>query len=87
MSRGAKAGSSARDVGDRAEVVLCCLPAPEISVSVAEQLRASAACRALVEMSTVGRPTGRFGERADFTNIVRMFEEWAGLGENGLPRR
>lgn len=53
---GAHAAVSARDVGERAEIVFCCLPAPEISEQVAAELQGSKACRVLVEMSTVGRP-------------------------------
>jgi 2-hydroxy-3-oxopropionate reductase len=54
-SHGAHAAASAREVGDRAEVVFCCLPSPAISEQVAAQLQASTSCRVLVEMSTVGR--------------------------------
>lgn len=53
--RGATACGSAREVGDFAEIVFLCLPAPEISEQVAAELRGSRACRVLVEMSTVGR--------------------------------
>lgn len=55
LRRGAHAGQSAREVGDRAEIVFCCLPAPHVSESAAGELRASSSCRVLVEMSTVGR--------------------------------
>ncbi|VWX61280.1 3-hydroxyisobutyrate dehydrogenase [Burkholderiales bacterium 8X] len=54
-SQGARRAASAREVGDRAEIVFCCLPAPAISEQVAGELRGSAACAVLVEMSTVGR--------------------------------
>jgi len=54
-ARGAEAHASARAVGDRAEIVFLCLPAPEVSERVAAELRSSQACQLLVEMSTVGR--------------------------------
>ncbi len=55
VSRGASAAASAREVGERAQIVFCCLPRPEVSIAVAAELRATQACRILVEMSTVGR--------------------------------
>jgi hypothetical protein len=55
VSKGARAGTSARDVGEQAQIVFCCLPRPEVSIAVAAELRGSMACRVLVEMSTVGR--------------------------------
>lgn len=55
VARGAVACASAREVGDRAELVFCCLPAPEVSVLTAAELRQGSSCRVLVEMSTVGR--------------------------------
>ena len=63
--RGAHACASATEVGDRAEIVFCCLPAPEVSEAVAAQLREGSACRVLVEMSTVGRAAmQRIGQAA-----------------------
>ncbi|HYF21750.1 MAG TPA: NAD(P)-dependent oxidoreductase [Ramlibacter sp.] len=55
VARGGTACASAREVADRAEIVFCCLPAPEVSIAVALEVRGAAACRVLVEMSTVGR--------------------------------
>lgn len=55
VAQGARACASAREVGDRAQVVFCCLPSPAVSEAVAAELRGSAACEVLVEMSTVGR--------------------------------
>lgn len=56
VAHGATACTSAREVGDFAEIVFLCLPAPQVSEQVAAQLQGSRACRVLVEMSTVGRP-------------------------------
>lgn len=55
VAQGARACASAREVGDRAQVVFCCLPSPAVSEAVAAELRGGAACEVLVEMSTVGR--------------------------------
>jgi 3-hydroxyisobutyrate dehydrogenase-like beta-hydroxyacid dehydrogenase len=55
VARGGSACASAREVAERADIVFCCLPAPEVSVAVAHELRAGRRCRLLVEMSTVGR--------------------------------
>jgi 3-hydroxyisobutyrate dehydrogenase-like beta-hydroxyacid dehydrogenase len=55
VAQGARACASAREVGDRAQVVFCCLPSPAVSEAVAAALRGSEACEVLVEMSTVGR--------------------------------
>ena len=55
VSRGARAATSAREVGDQAQIVFFCLPRPDISIAVAGELRGSKSCRTLVEMSTVGR--------------------------------
>ena len=55
VARGGVACASAREVGDRADIVFCCLPEPEASVSVAGALREAGRCRVMVEMSTVGR--------------------------------
>jgi 3-hydroxyisobutyrate dehydrogenase-like beta-hydroxyacid dehydrogenase len=54
---GAQACDSAKSVGDLAEIVFCCLPSPEASWAVANELASSARCRVLVETSTVGRAT------------------------------
>lgn len=58
-SHGAHTTGSAREVGDRAEVIFCCLPSPEVSEHVATQLQGSRSCRVLVEMSTVGQAAMR----------------------------
>lgn len=55
VQRGALGCGSAREVGDQAEIVFCCLPRPEVSVEVARALQTSSKCRVIVEMSTVGR--------------------------------
>lgn len=55
VARGATGCASAREVGDQAEIVFCCLPRPQVSVQVAGELRESRQCRVMVEMSTVGR--------------------------------
>jgi 2-hydroxy-3-oxopropionate reductase len=55
VAHGARACDSAREVGELADIVFCCLPRPDISITVAQALRESSRCRVLVEMSTVGR--------------------------------
>lgn len=55
VAHGARACASAREVGEQADIVFCCLPRPDISVAVAGTLREGGRCRVLVEMSTVGR--------------------------------
>jgi 3-hydroxyisobutyrate dehydrogenase-like beta-hydroxyacid dehydrogenase len=55
VAAGARGCGSAREVGEHAQIVFCCLPSPEISEEVAAELRTGTACKLLVEMSTVGR--------------------------------
>lgn len=55
VARGAAGCDSAQAVGERSDIVFCCLPAPEISLAVAAELARSRRCAVLVETSTVGR--------------------------------
>mgnify|MGYP000218045279 CR=1 FL=1 len=60
VAQGAQAGSSPRDVACRAEVVLACLPSPEVSEQVAlgtEGIIHGTLVRQYVEMSTIGVET------------------------------
>jgi 3-hydroxyisobutyrate dehydrogenase-like beta-hydroxyacid dehydrogenase len=68
-AQGALGCTSARQVGDAASLVFCCLPSPEISYGVAAELAASAGCRILVEMSTIGRPAMQEVQRRAGTGI------------------
>lgn len=53
---GAVAHRSARGVADAAPIVFACLPSPEVSERVAEEVAGGGAIELYVEMSTVGRP-------------------------------
>ncbi|ARP92979.1 NAD(P)-dependent oxidoreductase [Bordetella genomosp. 13] len=60
VAGGAQAASTPREVADLAELVVICLPAPEISLAVAlgeDGLRQGARMRWMMETSTVGQST------------------------------
>ncbi|GAA4550432.1 NAD(P)-dependent oxidoreductase [Pseudonocardia xishanensis] len=62
VARGATAGSSARDVADRATVVFTSLPTPAVVLDVVlgpEGIAEGTAVRRLVELSTTGTRTAR----------------------------
>lgn len=52
---GGSALGSAREVADRAEIVLACLPSKAASLGAAEEVAGASACGLYVEMSTLGR--------------------------------
>ncbi len=53
-TRGVEVAGSAREVGERAQVVFLCLPSAEATREVSAALAGAAALRVLVETSTVG---------------------------------
>jgi 3-hydroxyisobutyrate dehydrogenase-like beta-hydroxyacid dehydrogenase len=52
---GATVATSVREVADRAEFVLVCLPSPQISIEVAREAAEGKRAQIYVEMSTIGR--------------------------------
>ncbi|MCP5143989.1 MAG: NAD-binding protein [Gammaproteobacteria bacterium] len=54
---GATACSSAREIADRATLVITCLPAPAVSLTIAQEIAAGARVEIMADLSTIGRST------------------------------
>jgi 3-hydroxyisobutyrate dehydrogenase-like beta-hydroxyacid dehydrogenase len=56
LAAGAIAAAGARDVADRADIVLCSLPSPKVSLAVAADVIGTSRAAVYIETSTIGSP-------------------------------